>query len=1061
MKKITILAAVVALLGSCAQNTEDTIKPNAKVEGRTIYATFDNEKEETKTYVENYKYLRWHAGDEISFFDATTHNCQYAFAGNDGDAEGEFNAVATGEGTAIATSYGVYPYNANTTISTEGVITAELPSIQAYGVNSFGKGANTMVAVGESATDDKLFFKNACGYLVVKLYNENGATVKSVVLKGNNEEKIAGTATITATHAGIPSVTMADTATTSVTVDCGEGVSIGTTAETATEFWFALPEITFEGGITITATDTEGKEFKKTTTKPVVITRNNVQPMKALGAEFKATKPANNEIWYTATEMITPAEYTSVGTAFGSSIVSHSFDEATGCGIIQFEADLKSIGEQAFYTSSLSSITLPSSIETIGYTAFHGCTFLNTIYLPQSLTYISQNAFYNCQRLQHIYIEDVASWCDVSMYGRDSCPSLYGAYFYLNNEKITSLVIPSNVTTIEAYTFMNAQIDEIIISDGVTKLGFNAFKGCTAKKIYIPQSVTDLGCNTFELSYGELEINCECISNYIATGTPFYRNYFSKITIGEQVTTIEDYIFNNNSCVEAIKIGSNVTSIGDYAFYHTPKLAIIEGPYVSMDKRSIIVDNKLVAFAPANIDEYSVPEGVVELRDYVMSYNNLTSITLPSSIETIGNGVFSQCSALEELYCKALNPPTIGSNILPNLSSGNTYKIYVPNESLGVYRETTGWSDYKDFIYGYDFENNMVVKEKPDNNEIWYTTSDEQLLVVDSSAFNTPITSHVYSGGKGVITFGATVTSIGEDAFYGKTKLTTITLPDCVTTIDVRAFAGSGLTSFTFPTSLTTIGNCSLAGCPIETLICNTDNPFSLIADDDYSYYTYEGLGVSATTLSRIEGKYASADNRFLVVGGYLHAFAGKGLSSPSLTINKLNIKSYVFSGCEFKALTLNNCSLSTSAMSNITLGTLTLNSSNVTARAVSGKIDNLAINNGCSVYYEAFDIYCKSMYIDTKWVNGDWSDDYWHPFYYSQITEITFGPNVEIIGEDAFSSCFVETVYCESTTPPTLEDFALGNYIEHIYVPYSSVDTYRAASEWERYSSLIEGYSF
>lgn len=436
MKKITILAAVVALLGSCAQNTEDTINPNSKAEGRTIYATFDNEEEETKTYVENYKYLRWHAGDEISFFDATTHNSQYAFAGNDGDAEGEFNAVATGEGTAIATTYGVYPYNAATSISEEGVISVELPSTQAYGVNSFGKGANTMVAVGKSATDDKLFFKNACGYLVVKLYNESSATVKSVVLKGNDEENIAGAATITATHTGVPSVTMADTATTSVTIDCGEGVEIGTTAETATEFWFALPEITFEDGITITATDTEGKEYEKTTTKPVVITRNNVQPMKALGCEFAI--PDTWKIYYTASSKVEPYNKT----VFGANYVSNEWGGYSG--VITFDGEVTSIGERAFYNDdSLKSITIPNSVTSIGQNAFYNCTSLTSATIPNGVTSLGSYAFYQCTSLTSVTIPDSVtnighsafygcSWLKKVYCKPTTPPSVVGAMFSAN-----------------------------------------------------------------------------------------------------------------------------------------------------------------------------------------------------------------------------------------------------------------------------------------------------------------------------------------------------------------------------------------------------------------------------------------------------------------------------------------------------------------------------------------------------------------------------------------------------------------------------------------------------
>lgn len=656
MKKITILAAVVALLGSCAQNTEDTINPNTKVEGRTIYATFDNEEEETKTYVENYKYLRWHAGDEISFFDATTHNNQYAFAGKDGDAEGEFNAVATGEGTAIATTYGVYPYNAATSISEEGVISVELPAIQAYGVNSFGKGANTMVAVGESTTDDKLFFKNACGYLVVKLYNESGATVKNVVLEGNNEEKISGAATITATHAGVPSVTMADTATTSVTIDCGEGVEIGTTAETATEFWFALPEITFEGGITITATSTEGV-FEKMTAKPVTITRNDVQPMKALSCKFVI--PETWKIYYTATSKVAP--YNKYG--FGANVVSNTYQDNQG--IIVFDSDVTSIGYQAFYESShLNSITIPNSVSTIDAYAFSRCSNLTHINIPNSVSSIGDRVFEFCSSLTDITIPDnvisigentFANCTSLSNVSIGEKVSSIGMYAFNN---CSSLPVENNIRY--ADTYLVGTIDRTkssyVIKDSTKFIGSGAFYNCSnIKNITIPQHVISIGYQAFR--------NCSNLAN---------------LTLPTSVTSIDDMAFDGCSNLTNINLPIGITSIGFQVFGNCTKLAKI-----------------------------TIPEYVTWIDNYAFcGCTNITDITIPKGVSFIGKYAFYGCSSLANVYCKPTTPPYNGYMASTSMFDKNASerKIYVPTKSVLKYQTARYWSVYADDIVGYDFE---------------------------------------------------------------------------------------------------------------------------------------------------------------------------------------------------------------------------------------------------------------------------------------------------------------------------------------------------------------------
>lgn len=101
------------------------------------------------------------------------------------------------------------------------------------------------------------------------------------------------------------------------------------------------------------------------------------------------------------------------------------------------------------------------------------------------------------------------------------------------------------------------------------------------------------------------------------------------------------------------------------------------------------------------------------------------------------------------------------------------------------------------------------------NNEIWYTSEDGIVVEPKSKThFNAAIVSNTYSDGKGIIAFDSDLTSVGESAFSGCSRLTSITLPHSVTTIGYRAFYRcSGFISFTFPHSLTSIEGNAFNGC--------------------------------------------------------------------------------------------------------------------------------------------------------------------------------------------------------------------------------------------------------
>lgn len=170
-----------------------------------------------------------------------------------------------------------------------------------------------MVAVTKDTEDTFLGFKNACGYLKLQLYGTN-VSIQSITLTGNDNEPIAGTATLTAAYSEDPAVAMASGNTsTSITLDCGEkGITIGASEAEATAFWIAVPPTKFASGFTITVTNTSGATFTKSTAKEFEIVRNVIKPMTAIEAEGLSIPTYHVETAGTLSTLISEEEKNSI-----------------------------------------------------------------------------------------------------------------------------------------------------------------------------------------------------------------------------------------------------------------------------------------------------------------------------------------------------------------------------------------------------------------------------------------------------------------------------------------------------------------------------------------------------------------------------------------------------------------------------------------------------------------------------------------------------------------------------------------------------------------------------
>ena len=302
MKKGFFLQSLIYLLAvSCSVQEMETPTPIPSGDN-VFYASFEsNSAPDTKVYVDKKTVvldenetteflLFWDAEDQISIFNKSTLNQKYEFMGETGDNSGYFKKKADGSGTNTDTDYvcAVYPYQESTSLDESGVLTLTLPEKQTYKKESFGLKANTMVSTttGES---NLLRFKNVGGYMVFKFYGsgpENSdLTIKSIKLEGRNGELLSGEATMTPDIDNEnPTINMASTAGTSITLDCGK--KMGQTEGKATVYWFMVPPTRFTQGFKVTVTDENERVFIKETDIDLTIERNRASTLSAVQVIF-------------------------------------------------------------------------------------------------------------------------------------------------------------------------------------------------------------------------------------------------------------------------------------------------------------------------------------------------------------------------------------------------------------------------------------------------------------------------------------------------------------------------------------------------------------------------------------------------------------------------------------------------------------------------------------------------------------------------------------------------------------------------------------------------------
>ncbi|MBP3269222.1 MAG: leucine-rich repeat domain-containing protein [Bacteroidales bacterium] len=579
----------------------------------------------------------------------------------------------------------------------------------------------------------------------------------------------------------------------------------------------------------------------------------------------QSTTQGINEIWYTTSDG-QPVTYTVDGSTGNEVDTDNCVAPADngGTGIIRFKAPITEIDDEAFAGSSnLTGVTMPQTVEYIGYNSFFNCVNLTTVNLGNGLKRIEEGAFYDCTLLSEIDLPEGLEWIggdafancaltEVTIpstvewlgYGKTgvylgspfiACQSLQSFSGKYASEDGRCLIVDGNLI---AFASGGMEGETYSIPDGTIRIHPWAFYGATISHVAFPSSVTSIN----QYAFTSAELKDLTIPATVSSVYQFAFSYCRQLEwvkilkAGTVLSTDTGHVFDDtNDCpiyVPAVRLKhyKNEQFWDAYEARYQPLPEDNKIFYTTTDGEAVTytvsgdTGNELVASgckAPKDnngigIIQFSAPITKVD-AEALSEEVRLLSVILPDTVEEICEGAFSSCENLADvllgvnlkhIYPDAFSYTAISKIDFPEGLESIDYLSFEGCDNLQEVRIPDS-VQYLGF-YGNTFSGNpFFMCRNLTSFSGKFATEDGKCLVFTSGA----LVSLAPSGMNGqTYTLPSEVTRISALSMAYSTLKKAI-LPSGVTRINRSAFYASIIENVTMPESVQQIGESAFANC--------------------------------------------------------------------------------------------------------------------------------------------------------------------------------------------------------------------------------------------------------